>query len=339
MAGPPDLTLTLPLSTELARAVGRWKEYLLSERRYSLHTWRAYDHALYRFISFYLPANGELGFDHLAKLKIADFRAYLADCQRSAVKKRRKELEPATLALAMSAVRVFFRYCKREDLFTNSAIYNLRTPKLPHGIPKPLTVNEMMRLLENIKLVSKTEWVGARNKALFALLYGCGLRISEALELERSEVPLPDTLMIRGKGRKDRMVPVLPKVRELVEDYLEELRRASPFPIADNGPLFIGVRGKCLDQRVARAQVKKLRDLYEVGLPSTATPHAARHSFATHLLAGGGDLRSIAELLGHESLSTTQRYTESDEERLMAVYREAHPLEISRKSKRKKGGH
>ena len=344
MARPRDLTLTL--SAELADAVGRWKEYLISERRYSLHTLRGYDRELQRFLKFqmqHLQVSDEdnkdideLKLDHLAKLKIADFRAYLADRQRCAVNKSGKQLEPATLARALSAVRVYFRFCERQNIFSNWAIYNLRTPKLPHGVPKPLTVSESEKALGKINSVSKITWVQARDNAVLLLLYGCGLRVSEALELNRSNVPLGEALMIRGKGGKDRLVPVLPKVREAVQDYLEELRLASPFPVADNGPLFLGVRGKRLDQRVVRAQMKKLRD--ELGLPSTTTPHALRHSFATHLLAGGGDLRTIQELLGHASLSTTQRYTEVDEERLMAVYREAHPRGRSRKSEKKKGG-
>ena len=333
MAGSAGLTL--PLSAKLVDAVGRWKKWLRSERRNSIHTERAYDRELDWFLKFQLQHDDgivELNLDDLANLEITDFRAYLADRNRGEVGKRSKGLKPATLARALSAIRSFFRFCEREELFANSAIHQLRTPKRPHGIPKALTVSEAATTLSEIALVSEKPWVQARDVAVLTLLYCCGLRISEALELNRSQVPFGDSLMIRGKGGKDRVVPVLPVVRNAVRAYLD----LNPFKVAQNGPLFVGVQGKRLNQRIVRAQMQKLR--VSIGLPSTATPHALRHSFATHLLAGGGDLRTIQELLGHASLSTTQRYTEVDEERLMAVYKGAHPQERSRKTEKKKGG-
>jgi integrase/recombinase XerC len=319
-------------------------EWLCSERRYSEHTLTGYDRDLTSFLDFMSLHLGQPpGLDDLAGLKTLDFRAYLAHRRsggpvggRAGVRGggQGKGLGPASLARALSAVRGFFRFCERQGLFTNPAIHDLGTPKLPHGVPKPLTVNEATTVLSDVALVSTEPWIQARDIAVLALLYGCGLRIAEALDLNRGQAPFEEALIVKGKGGKERMVPVLAVVREAVADYLS----LCPYEMPIDGPLFLGARGKRLNQRIIRAQMQTLRTA--LGLPSTATPHALRHSFATHLLAGGGDLRTIQELLGHASLSTTQRYTEVNEAHLLKVYRAAHPQEKkpARGRKKKKGG-
>jgi integrase/recombinase XerC len=311
------------LAPDLTRAVDRWMQWLRSERRYSEHTLVGYDRDLKVFLDFMVRHLGQTpGLEDLAGLHALDFRAYLA-------RRLNDGLGPASLARGLSAVRGFFRFCEREELFRNAAIHGLRTPKQPHGVPKPLTVREAATALAEITTVSGEAWVQARDLAVLALLYGCGLRIAEALDLNRGQAPFGDVLMVKGKGGKERLVPVLPVVSQAANAYLT----LCPHAVAGDGPLFLGVRGGRLDQRIIRAQMQKMR--IALGLPSTANPHSLRHSFATHLLAGGGDLRTIQELLGHASLSTTQRYTEVDAAHLLNVYRAAHPRE---KTKKKKGG-
>ena len=325
MAGSAQLIRppTRQRGADLADAVGGWMQWLRSERRYSVHTLTGYDRDLNGFLDFMVLHLGEIpDLEHLAGLRALDFRAFLA-------RRRNDGLGPASLARALSVVRGFFRFCEREELFRNAAIHGLRTPKQPHGVPKPLTVKEAATTLTEITTLSEETWVQARDLAVLALLYGCGLRIAEALDLNRGQAPLGDVLMIKGKGGKERLVPILAVVRHVVGAYI----KLCPFEVPGNGPLFLGVRGKRLNQRIIRAQMQRLRSA--LNLPSTATPHALRHSFATHLLSGGGDLRTIQELLGHASLSTTQRYTEVDAAHMLDVYRSAHPQE---NIKKKKGG-
>ena len=218
-------------------------------------------------------------------------------------------------------VRGFYRWLARVGLADNPAVTALKTPRVPKPVPKALDAEEALDLLDMAPELARAIWIGKRDVAVLMLLYGCGLRLGEALSLGRSEAPVPgqDALTVTGKGGKDRMVPLLPAVTAAVQDYLE----ACPFELAPEGPLFLGARGKVLGARQVQARVAELR--VRLGLPETVTPHALRHSFATHLLAAGGDLRAIQELLGHASLSTTQRYTDVDAAGLLAVYRRAHP--------------
>ena len=249
----------------------------------------------------------------LEALGPADFRAYLAARAQDGI-------ERSSSARALSTLRGFFRFLDRRGLAKNAALAAVRTPKLPKSVPKPLSAEDAGLALERIAELAEAPWIGRRDLAILTLLYGCGLRLSEALGLARSEAPLrPGMLSITGKGRKTRLVPVLPAVSEAIAEYLA----LCPHRLTAKGPLFVGVRGGPLNPRLVQRQMQRLRAL--LGLPETATPHALRHSFATHLLAGGGDLRSIQELLGHASLSTTQRYTAVDAERLLAVYDRAHP--------------
>jgi integrase/recombinase XerC len=216
-------------------------------------------------------------------------------------------------------VRSFFRFLERRGLAENAGIGTLRTPKLPKSLPKPLSQEEAADAMERIGDMASEPWVGLRDAALVTLLYGCGLRIDEALALNRRDAPLEDRLRVKGKGNKERIVPVLPAVSDAVAKYLA----ACPHGLGRDDPLFVGARGRRLQAGVVQRQIRKLRAY--LGLSDTATPHALRHSFATHLLANGGDLRTIQELLGHASLSTTQRYTAVDESQLMKVYARSHP--------------
>ncbi len=342
---------------DIADAHRRWYEWLRSERRYSEHTLASYESDLMSFFAFVVledssglscqqsveenlnqivkknrdkkkelkikDLNGFFdylvqhqvpipSFNNLKALETKQFRKYLAG-------RKDDGLGPKSRARAISVVKGFFRYCEREGLVANAAVHSLRGPKQPHGVPKPLAVNEAVTAVEDVSILSEELWVQARDVAVLTLLYGCGLRVAEAMELNRGQAPLGAALMVRGKGGKERLVPVLPVVAEAVREYLD----LCPYDLPGGGPLFLGVRGKRLNQRIVRAQMQKLR--LALNLPKSATPHALRHSFATHLLSGGGDLRTIQELLGHASLSTTQRYTEVDSEHLLDVYRKAHP--------------
>ena len=303
------------VASDLQGAVSAWRAWLESERRASPHTLAAYARDLNGFLGFLgVHLGGEVGLSHLAGLRAADFRAWLA-------RRVTRGLQASSTARALSVVRGFFRFLERRNVLHNPAIHSLRTPKLPHHVPKALDVRDA------VDLVAATgdsyglgpPWVEKRDLALFTLIYGCGLRIGEALGLDRRHMPHSDQITIDGKGGKQRVVPVLPVVKTALEDYLA----VCPFAYGPDDPLFVGVRGKRLQAAMAQKRLRELRPL--LGLPETATPHALRHSFATHLLAGGGDLRAIQELLGHASLSTTQRYTDVDAEHLRGIYRAAHP--------------
>lgn len=305
-----DATLADP---RLRQAVDDWRAWLAHERRASDHTVAAYTRDLFTFLGFlqaHLGTPPRLA--DLDALTVADFRAWMARRAGDGIGRN-------STARALSVLRGFFRWLEREGRCANHAIRAVRGPKRPHGVPKPLTVGDTEDLLESVDLLDGEPWELLRDAALFTLLYGCGLRISEALGMNRGGVPAGESLLVHGKGGKQRMVPVIPEVREAAAAYVA----ACPWRPGPDGPLFLGRRGKRLNPGVAQRRMRQLRLM--LGLPDTVTPHALRHSFATHLLGAGGDLRAIQELLGHASLSTTQRYTEVDTEALMAAYRAAHP--------------
>ncbi|MBT5075249.1 MAG: tyrosine recombinase XerC [Rhodospirillales bacterium] len=317
MAGSaPQITPTqfLTADPELRSAIGSWSAWLAHERRASTHTLSAYSHDLSDFLEFLFGhlGDGLIGLQTLNLISTRDFRAWLAT--RAA-----RGMAKASTARALSTLRGFFRWLERSDLVHNQALNTLRTPKLPKTVPKALSENEALRTIVAAREMAKEPWVGKRDMALLILLYGAGLRIGEALSLNHSETPRGPSMRITGKGDKERVVPVLPVVVDAIADYLD----ACPHELGPDDPLFVGVRGKRLQASPVQALVRKLRNA--LGLAQTATPHALRHSFATHLLAGGGDLRTIQELLGHASLTTTQRYTAVDTARLAEVYRDAHP--------------
>jgi integrase/recombinase XerC len=314
----PALPEPVPLARfsatdDLRAAIGLWGAWLIGERRASPHTVAAYGRDLAFFLDFLTEHLGELpSLTAINALRPGDFRAHLA---------RRAEngIERSSLARGLSVLRGFLRFLQRRGLASTTALAALRSPKLPHGLPKPLTIEDAAGSLEAAAEVVTSPWLGKRDTAVLALLYGCGLRLSEALGLTRADAPLGEILAITGKGGKQRLLPVLPAVRQAVADYLA----ACPHRPAKDGPLFVGSRGGPLNPRLVQRQMASVR--VRLGLPETATPHALRHSFATHLLGAGGDLRAIQELLGHASLSTTQRYTAVETERLLAIYDAAHP--------------
>ncbi len=300
---------------DLQAAIRDWQGWLREEKRASPHTCLAYGRDLSDFLAFVTEHRGAPpALSDLSALATTDFRAWLA--ARSAA-----GLQRSSTARALSTLRGFFRWLKRRSLADNAALAVLRTPKLPKAVPKALTAAEAGEAVDSVAELSDDDWTGKRDCAVLLLLYGCGLRVGEALGLTRGQAPRPgqDTLLVTGKGNKQRMVPLLPVVGAAIADYLA----ACPFAQDAAAPLFLGKRGGPLSARRVQERMQDLRLL--LGLPDSATPHALRHSFATHLLAGGGDLRAIQELLGHASLASTQRYTEVDVAGLLEVYDRAHP--------------
>jgi len=287
--------------------------WLEDERRTSPQTVKAYSLDLSRFLGFIASHAGEpASLPLLIDLKPLDFRAWLAHRTTAG-------LSATSNARALSVVRTFFRWLERTGRGKNHAIRTVRSPKLPQSVPKALNAADAEMLVDTVDEFAAEPWIGARDCALVSLLYGNGLRIAEALSLNRADIPTGDMLRVVGKGNKERMTPLMPVVRDAIEAYL----RLCPYETGADGPVFLGARGKRLNPAVARKVLQTARR--GLGLPESASPHALRHSFATHLLAGGGDLRTIQELLGHASLSTTQRYTKVDTATLMSEYAKAHP--------------
>ena len=297
-------------------ALQNWLTYLAQERRASPRTVQAYSDCMCRYLTF-LQAHrgGPLSAQDLADIQAAELRAYLAH-RRSGD----HPLAPRSLSQALSAIRSFHRWLDRRCGIANAYIALVRGPRVKPGLPRPVSEDQAFGLIHEAGDDPDREaWELARDAAVLTLLYGCGLRISEALSLTRADAPLADSLRILGKGSKTRIAPVLPAVREAVDAYLAEL----PFILAPDAPLFRSARGGPLRPRRVQELMQRLRG--RLGLSERATPHALRHSFATHLLGAGADLRSIQELLGHASLSTTQRYTAVDSAGLLAAYSRAHP--------------
>lgn len=294
---------------ELKRA---WLSMLAHERRASPNTLRAYGDDLSRFLGFlHIHFGSTINERALGRVVPADIRAFITD-------RRADGLGARGVQRALAAIRSFYRWLARENILDNPAPRAVRTPRIKRGLPRPLSETDAARALEEAG-EHNVEWMAARDVALLTLLYGAGLRISEGLSLKRGDVPLGRTLSILGKGRKERSVPILPAVSEAIADYAAKI----PFTGAKDTPLFLSRRGKPMSPREAQGLMQKLRG--RLGLSEKATPHALRHSFATHLLANGGDLRSVQELLGHASLSTTQTYTQVETSKLMEIYKNAHP--------------
>ena len=318
--GPRSLTaatkdsLELPLGDDLRQSADAWLAFLRYERGYAEKTLQAYDRDLRQFFAF---LKGHLGHSpclaDLARLEAKTFRAFMAARRRNGSVSR-------SLARTMSALRQYFRWLEAREIIKNRAVLQLALPKIPHSVPKPLNVENAAAVVEH-GMETELDWVAARDVAVLLLLYGSGLRIAEALGIKAKDAPTGDRDMLRivGKGNKERLVPVLPVVRNAVARYLA----LCPYTPGPDDALFRGAKGGPLSPRLIQLAMERLRA--RLGLPATATPHALRHSFATHLLSAGGDLRQIQELLGHASLSTTQAYTEVDRERLLAVYDAAHP--------------
>jgi integrase/recombinase XerC len=294
-------------------AIADWQRWIAEERRGSAHTLAAYSRDLAAFLDFLTGHLGGLpGLADLAALAAGDFRAFLAVRANAG-------MATSSQARVMSTLRSFFRFLERSGRGANVAIAAVRPPRAKPPLPKALTEADAFDLIDAAGALARDPWVARRDVAILLLLYGCGLRIDEALSLTRAQAPRGETMVVTGKGRKQRVVPVLPLVAAAIDDYI----KACPYRPGADGPLFVGTRGARLNPGVVQRQIRRLRAF--LGLPETTTPHALRHSFATHLLGAGGDLRTIQELLGHASLSTTQRYTDVDAERLVAVYDRSHP--------------
>jgi integrase/recombinase XerC len=319
MAESAAEALNLPFAaSDVVAEVIRWRAYLAGEKRMSPKTVEAYARDTSQFLAFLaVHLGGKVTLARLVKLAPADVRAFMASRRADGIGSR-------SLMRGLAGMRSFTRYLEREGKGRVSALSAVRAPKIGKTLPKPISVSAAKELADvDLRAGEEREpWIFARDAAVLALLYGSGLRISEALGLKRKEVPAPgkgDAITVTGKGNKQRMVPVLAQVLVLIADYV----KSCPYDLPPDGALFLGARGGPLSPRIVQLAMARLRGA--LGLPETATPHALRHSFATHLLARGGDLRAIQELLGHASLSTTQIYTAIDAERLMDVYRSAHP--------------
>lgn len=298
-----------------AGALADWLAHLAHERGLAELTLTAYGRDVRQFLDWYAGH-----FDHPPTLD--DLEAMTAKTVRGFLAARRRQgVESRSLARALSAMRTFFLWLETSNTARNRALALVAAPKIPHAIPKPLTV-DAARAVTDGGMAADLDWIAARDTAILTLLYGCGLRVGEALAMTPRDAPVGDgreTLRVTGKGDKERIVPVLPVARTALARYME----LCPYPLARDEPLFRGAKGGPLDSRLVRLVMQRLREA--LGLPETATPHALRHSFATHLLSAGGDLRQIQELLGHANLSTTQVYTHVDRDRLLAVYDAAHP--------------
>lgn len=314
-AVPPAAEILVLAAPDLADGVERWRRHLALERRASPETVEAYDRDVEQFLRFLTEHLGEPPtLAALSELRPADLRAFLA-------RRRGQGIAARSLGRNLAGVRSLARFLERRDGVNAAPFRAVRAPKAGRSLPHPLTASAAGRLTDAGESLAEEPWVAARDAAVFTLLYGCGLRISEALGLLRRDAPVEGAraLRITGKGGKTRIVPVLPIVGRAVADYL----RLCPFVLAPDEALFRGVKGGPLSPRLIQLAIERLRGA--LGLPDTATPHALRHSFATHLLGAGGDLRTIQELLGHASLSTTQVYTDVDAARLLDVYNRTHP--------------
>lgn len=301
--------------SDLQKARQDWLEALQGERRLSPRTVEAYDRDTRQFFQFLTGhCGGPPGLAEIADLKSADLRAFLAA-------RRNQGAGARTLGRGLAGVRSLLRFLERRGLANAAGAAALRAPKQPKSLPKPLTAADARRVVSAQEQLAEEPWIAARNAAVLTLLYGCGLRISEALGLSGGDLAGTDATVLRitGKGGKTRLVPVLPVALQAVLEY----RRLCPWHLGADDPLFRGARGGPLNPAIIQREMARLRSA--LNLPDTATPHALRHSFATHLLGRGGDLRTIQELLGHASLSTTQVYTGVDAARLLEVYEAAHP--------------
>ena len=311
MSQEPFLIAAKPDLQEQQRA---WHDNLRRERRLSDNTLDAYLRDLRQFLMFLTGhLGGAPGLADMKTLRPADMRAFLAHRRKNGAGAR-------SLGRSLAGIRSFLRFLEKRGLANAAGINAMRAPRQPKSLPRPLTDSQALAVTSSDEHLAEEPWVAARNAAVLALLYGCGLRISEALALRPEQLAgKPTSLQITGKGGKMRMVPLLPAALEAVREY----QRLCPWHLQADEPLFRGVRGGTLQPAIIQREMRKLRSA--LGLPDSATPHALRHSFATHLLAGGGDLRSIQELLGHASLSTTQVYTGVDTKRLLEAYQKAHP--------------
>jgi integrase/recombinase XerC len=298
-----------------AALLAQWIAHLRDERRFAANSIDAYERDVGAFLGFLAGhLGGEPSGRDLAELEPRDLRAYLAFRRQGP-----DALQDRSISRALAAIRSFYRYIERRHGLANARLALVRGPRLKRSLPRPVSEAGARDLIAEAQSTATEPWIGARDAALITLLYAAGLRISEALALGGGDLPLPETLRILGKGGKERLVPLIAPARDAVARYAA----LCPFALTEDAPLFRAARGGALSPRMAQALMERLR--VRLGMPSSATPHALRHAFATHLLANGGDLRAIQELLGHESLSTTQTYTSVEARKILQSYRSAHP--------------
>jgi integrase/recombinase XerC len=315
MAGRTGIITAPPsAAADLADRFHAWVEFLQNEKHFSRHTLRAYTRDILYFFEFLTQHLGKPPSMHdLGDTSLRDFRGWLS-------KRMAEGAGNATRARQLSSIRSFLGWLDRQGFLHNAALGGVRTPKLPKKLPRALPVKQAKILTDNLDgIIHQETWIAYRDRALFTMLYGCGLRIDEALQLNYGTRPQNGELRVMGKGRKERLVPVLEVVQKTLDEYIANY----PIPFEKDTPLFLGSRGGRLNQGVAQRQLRIIRKL--LNLPESLTPHALRHSCATHILMNGGDLRLIQELLGHASLRSTQRYTDFDDKQLMAIYMKSHP--------------
>ena len=302
------------MKPDLEYEYNNWLNYLSNIKKLSQNSVTSYKNDLSKFFIFfqdYIEKN--IGLEEIESIKISEFRSFLTY-------RRNSEISSNSIARNISAIKSFFRFLIKNNKIKESSVFNLKSPKLKKSIPRPIHVDLAIQVIKQAEEIEDEKWIGLRNKAILILLYGCGLRISEALSLNYDDIQNEDHILIKGKGEKERIVPMMPYIKKGIENYLE----ACPKEIISGEALFIGKRFSRLSPRIIQYALEKIRTA--LSLPETATPHALRHSFATHLLDSGGDLRTIQELLGHSSLSTTQKYTKVETSKLLDIYKKSHPL-------------
>lgn len=302
------------MNKHIEDAFTNWLGNLKEVRNLSDNTLISYKHDVKSFIEFISTHTGsEVSIKYLNDMKISDFRSFLSYL-------RNKDISSTSIARIISSLKSFFNYLLNTNLIESTVVQSLRTPKQKKSLPRPISSELAIETIKHAQNMEKEKWIGMRNKSILMLLYGCGLRISEALNLNFEDINENDYLIIKGKGNKERMVPLMDYVKNDIENYIHEC----PKNFMKDDPLFVGKRLDRLSPRIIQYVLEKIR--HNLSLPETATPHALRHSFATHLLDSGGDLRTIQELLGHSSLSTTQKYTKVETEKLYDAYSKTHPL-------------
>ena len=302
------------MKADLEYEYNNWINHLTNIKKLSQNSVISYKNDLSKFLIFfqdYIEKN--IGLKEIENIEISEFRSFLTH-------RRNSEISSNSIARNISALKSFFRFLIKNNKIKESSVFNLKSPKLKKSLPRPINVDLAIQVIKQAEEIEDEKWIGLRNKAILLLLYGCGLRISEALSLNHDDIQNDDHILIKGKGEKERIVPMMPYIKKGIENYLE----ACPKEIVSGDALFIGKRFSRLSPRIIQYALEKIRTA--LSLPETATPHALRHSFATHLLDSGGDLRTIQELLGHSSLSTTQKYTKVETSKLLDTYKKTHPL-------------
>ena len=302
------------MKADLEYEYNNWINHLTNIKKLSQNSVISYKNDLSKFLIFfqdYIEKN--IGLKEIENIEISEFRSFLTH-------RRNSEISSNSIARNISALKSFFRFLIKNNKIKESSVFNLKSPKLKKSLPRPINVDLAIQVIKQAEEIEDEKWIGLRNKAILLLLYGCGLRISEALSLNHDDIQNEDHILIKGKGEKERIVPMMPYIKKGIENYLE----ACPKEIISGEALFIGKRFSRLSPRIIQYALEKIRTA--LSLPETATPHALRHSFATHLLDSGGDLRTIQELLGHSSLSTTQKYTKVETSKLLDTYKKSHPL-------------